>query len=219
MARHRDVARRADDESLDAADDALTRAFDAQVGAAVRRAGRHVACRRGCTPCCVGVFDITALDARRLRRGLAALSDSRPRAAARVAARAAVLWAAQRAGFPGDADTGVLGGDDAARERYFAAHADAPCPALDPHTGACDLYLFRPLSCRSYGVPLRCGAEVLPPCPLNFTTATPCDVAGATAEPDPGDREGELLAEALSRDPTSGDTTVAAALAIARPRP
>ena len=53
------------------------------------------------------------------------------------------------------------------------------CPALDPE-GRCDVYEFRPLICRSYGVPLRHRAEVplvRPPvvdcCDLNFTDVEP----------------------------------------------
>jgi hypothetical protein len=76
------------------------------------------------------------------------------------------------------------------------------------------LYAFRPLSCRTYGVPLRCGAEVLPPCPLNFIAARAVEVAAATAEVDPDDREGVLLAAVAACDGSAGDTTVAAALAI-----
>jgi Fe-S-cluster containining protein len=204
------------DARLDAADAELTRSFDSRLAAAVRRAGPHVTCRRGCTPCCIGVFDITALDARRLRRGLAVLRAERPQMAAGVAARAAAQWAAQREAFPGvPTSAGVLADGDEGRERFFSAFAEVPCPALDPRTGGCLLYAFRPLSCRSYGVPLRYGAEVLPPCPLNFTTATAAEVAAATAEVDPDDREGALLASVMGLCATSGDTTVAAALAIA----
>ncbi len=202
------------DARLDAADDELTRSVDARLAAAARRAGTHVTCHRGCTPCCIGVFDITALDARRLRRGLAVLRGERPRLAAGAAARASAQWAAQCGAFPGTASSGVLADGDAARERFFAAHAEVPCPALDPRTGGCVLYAFRPLSCRTYGVPLRCGAEVLPPCPLNFIAARAVEVAAATAEVDPDDREGVLLAAVAACDGSAGDTTVAAALAI-----
>ena len=52
------------------------------------------------------------------------------------------------------------------------------CPALDAD-GRCGVYAFRPLICRSYGVPLRHRREVAlvnPPvidvCDLNFTTTS-----------------------------------------------
>ncbi|MFH1176136.1 MAG: hypothetical protein V1750_01920, partial [Acidobacteriota bacterium] len=55
-----------------ARDQALTRQFDAALAEAAAKAGGHLQCQRGCTPCCIGVFDITALDAMRLRQGLGA---------------------------------------------------------------------------------------------------------------------------------------------------
>jgi len=194
-------------------DDVLTEAFDAALAVGVRRAGRHLACRRGCTPCCVGSFDITALDAARLRRGLQELASAHPRVAAAVRRRAAEQWRTQRPAYPGGAAAGILAEDEVARERFFAAFADAPCPALDPHSGACVLYRFRPLSCRSYGLPVRCGGAVLEPCPLNFTRASAAEIAAAVVEPDPDDSESALLAALLAHDPSAGDTTVAAALA------
>jgi len=53
-------------DTLASADRAFVNAVDDVVRGAARRAGRHVECRRGCTPCCIGVFDVTALDAARL---------------------------------------------------------------------------------------------------------------------------------------------------------
>jgi hypothetical protein len=38
------------------------------------------------------------------------------------------------------------------------------CPALDPGSGACVLYDWRPLSCRTFGPPVRVAREDLPPC-------------------------------------------------------
>ena len=196
-------------------DGALTRAFDALLFAAARRAGPHVTCHRGCTPCCIGAFDVTALDAARLRRGLRELEAARPRLAAAVRRRATAQWREQRGAFSGDPGGRRLAGDDGARERFFAALGDVPCPALNPRSGACDLYASRPLSCRSYGLPIRCGGVVLPPCPLNFTAATAAGIAAATVEPDPHDVESELLAKLREIHPEAGDTTVAAALADA----
>lgn len=167
--------------------------MDARLAAAKGRAGGLVTCRLGCIECCIGLFDITALDALRLRWGLARLARRDPGRAAALVARARVQWAVIRGEFPVDPGTGELTGDDVAREAFFAAHEDLPCPGLDPTTGACELYESRPVSCRTFGLPIRCGDEVLPPCRLNFVGASGGEIAAAAVDPDPEDAEGELL--------------------------
>lgn len=196
------------------ADSELVARFDAALEEGERRAAGHVACRVGCTECCMGAFDITALDAARLLHGLAELARTEPAAARGVRARAAELWGRMGAEFPGDVATGVLSEDDGARTRFFARFADRPCPALDPHDGSCAVYRWRPLSCRTFGLPVRFGPQLLAPCTLNFTSAGADEVAAATVEPDPDDREGRLL-ELSAANGVAGDTTVAAAIATA----
>ncbi len=197
---------------LVAADGRLLEAFDRVIGDGERRAAAHLACRIGCTACCIGPFDITALDAARLRRGLEDMRLRDPEGARAVAARASAQWKVLGDSFPGARANGILDPDDGRREAFFARFADVPCPVLDPATGACLLYGARPLSCRSFGLPVRSGFEVLPPCTLNFTLATPREVADATVEPDRGDLEGALLAEAARYGVPAADTIVCAAL-------
>lgn len=179
-----------------------------EAGAAA--AGPHLVCRVGCTSCCIGVFEITALDAWRLRRGLAALEAKDPQRAAEVRRRAQAQWALLAPRFPGDAATGALAADDEAREVFCRTFADLPCPALDPSSGACLVYEARPLSCRSFGLPCLVGEERLPPCGLNFRQARPEDVEAATVRLDPEDVEGRILRR-LGNPP---DTVVPAALAV-----
>src|SRR5262245_48691064 len=76
---------------------------------AARRSGAWLVCRPGCTECCMGPFEITQLDARRLRSGLAALEAGDPIRAARIRARVAA----------------------------YVEDDEAACPALDPETGCC----------------------------------------------------------------------------------
>lgn len=182
-----------------------------ETGAAA--AGSFLVCRIGCTDCCVGVFEISGLDAWRLRRGFLDLALREPQLAAKVKRRAQEQWRMLQAHFPGDKTTGALACDEQAREAFFQEFADLPCPALDPLTGCCLLYQARPLSCRSFGLPCRWGAEVLPPCRLNFQGADAHTVAAATVAFDPRDLEGEIL-QALGNPP---DTVIAAALALGRP--
>lgn len=179
--------------------------LEARLAAAVQRAGCQVTCRVGCMECCLGPFDITPLDALRLRQGLEELAQRDEQGAAAVMARASLQWTLLADDFPGDTATGILSDDADARLAFFSAHGDLPCPALHPTHGACELYHARPVSCRTFGLPIRCGGELLPPCPLNFTTATPDEVATAAVDPDPGDEEGKLLV----RLGGGGDTLVA----------
>jgi Fe-S-cluster containining protein len=190
-----------------AADEHLVLAYDEVIGEGERRAARHLACRVGCTACCIGPFDITVLDAARLTRGLARLASEVPSAARALRRRASEQWRSMVSGFPGDARTGVLAADEEARQTFFERFASAPCAVLDPSTGACSLYAWRPLSCRSFGLPVRLGGQTLPPCVLNFTEATAAEIEAATVEPDANDLEGGLLARC-----TAGDTVICAVL-------
>jgi Fe-S-cluster containining protein len=200
---------------LEQADDALVEAIEAALRTGGRRAGSHLTCRLGCAECCIGVFDITALDAARLTRGMATLHRSDPGRTARLVERARVQWELLAPEFPGDRRSGGLADDEARRAELFASRADLPCPALDPETGACELYAWRPLTCRTFGLPVRFGAESVPPCRLNFTAASAFEVDAATVDPDPDDAEGRLLGRLRDSGGPVADTVVAFVLARA----
>ncbi len=166
---------------IEAADRRLLDGFATAMQEAVRRSGSWIACRPGCTQCCMGTFDITALDAMRLQRGFAALAAAAPPRAAQLRARVAAYPTAD--------------GDD------------APCPALDPQTGLCDLYEWRPVTCRVFG-PVTRVEEGLAACELCYTGATEEEMAACAVDFDPEHREAAILA-------TLGEetaTTVAEAL-------
>jgi Fe-S-cluster containining protein len=201
----------------DEEDAALLREVDAEMERAARRAGPLLGCRPGRTECCHGPFPINLLDARRLQRGLAALAAAHPARAGALSRRAEESAARLAPSFPGDAASGLLGEDEAAEERFSAEHAREPCPALDPASGRCELYEWRPLACRTMGPPVRIGAEDLPPCPHCFAAAPPAEGERCRAHPDPVGRE-DALVEAVERQLSlRGDTTVAFALLL-RPR-
>ena len=181
---------------------------------AASRAGRHLACRPGCTPCCIGPFPVTALDAWRLRKGLAALVEDDPERARAVVERARQSWETLRDRFPGDRERGVFSDDESAEDRFCATFDQEACPALDPEAGTCDLYAWRPTSCRTFGPPMRIGDEDVPPCALCFTAASPAETERARATLEVGDLEDQLAA-ALAARGEGGDTIVAAALALA----
>jgi Fe-S-cluster containining protein len=163
-----------------ARDRELIQIVDQALAEAARRSGPWLVCRLGCTSCCMGEFPITPLDARRLRQGMAELDAREPGRAERVRERA----------------------------RHFSAGDDEPCPALDPETGACDLYAARPITCRAFGPPVRCGDEAVGVCELCYHGATDEEIAACEVEIDP-----EGLESALVEELGGGETTVAAALA------
>lgn len=173
---------------------------------AARRAAREgggswLACRPGCTECCHGPFPINQLDARRLREGMAELAARDPERAAAVIERARAQLPVLREGFPGVPATGVLEEDEEATEPYFARHGSLPCPALDPETGRCDLYAHRPLTCRTFGPPVRIGDSALPPCRLCFQGADAGTVEDCRVEPDPHGIE-DLIVSRMGEEET-----------------
>jgi Fe-S-cluster containining protein len=189
------------------------RALLAAVHEALSQGRRTLADRldfgRGCPRCCYGPFPINVLDARRLRRGLAELSLRAPERAAAVVARARAQAGRFAPAFPG---TGaVLDDDDDAVEAFCARFAAEPCPALDPASGRCELYAARPIACRTFGPPVRIGAQDLPPCDWCFS-GTPQDASRATAVVDPEGREDALLTR-IEQAGVRGATANAQALA------
>src|SRR5579859_1492456 len=165
----------------------LIQIVDAALAEAQRRSGEWLACRIGCFQCCMGPFPITALDAIRLREGLVRLQDEDPERASRVLERARTSVERLRREYPDDPVTQVLEIEDAAD--------DEPCPALDPESGACDLYAARPITCRTFGPAVRCGADAVGVCELCFVGASDEEIAACEVEADVEDLESELLQE------------------------
>src|SRR4029077_9083746 len=129
--------------------------------------------------------------------------------ASRVRSRARQSVARIAAGFPGDPATGRLD-DSASAEKRFADFAgDEPCPALDPETGACDLYPARPMTCRTFGPPVRCGSEAVGVCELCFEGASEAEIAACEVEVDGAGLESALLEDLEKTTGASGQTIVA----------
>jgi Fe-S-cluster containining protein len=156
---------------------AVIQIVDAALAEAVRKGGAWIACRPGCCECCMGPFAISEDDATRLRRGLADLEALDRERATRVRSRA----------------RGWSGGDD------------EPCPVLDPDTGTCELYAARPLTCRTFGPPVRCASGALAICELCFDGATEEEIESCVVDLDPVVWE--------QGDGSEAELTVASALA------
>ena len=167
-----------------------------------------LACRPGCTPCCHGVFRISALDAERLRTALASLQLTDPPRATRIHNRAAQLAATLRPHFPGDPTTGLLAPEGEEEDPAWDTFADLPaadaaCPVLDPATGTCDLYAARPLTCRIFGPPVQNEAGI-GICELCYVGATEAEVLHGEMHLEHG-----ALEASLERDLPPGDTVIA----------
>ncbi len=193
---------------LPARDTELVQIMDTAFADAARRAGPMLACRPGCTQCCHGAFAISALDAARLQSGMSVLDTSDPQLAESLRRRASAWFAQHALDFPGDPATGILGASEEDQARFEDFANDAACPALNPETGLCDVYAFRPMTCRVFGPPVRVAeGDALGCCELCFVGATDDQIA-ACEMPLPHELEQELLAETGD----SGETIVAFAL-------
>ncbi len=186
---------------LPAGDQKLVQIVDAAFADAAQRSGEWLLCRPGCTQCCIGVFEINQLDATRLKQGMAELKKNDPQRAIRVRERARESVKRLRQEFPGDALTGVLGEDEDAQAVFEDFANDAPCPALDPESGTCDLYAHRPMTCRVFGPPIRSEGG-LGVCELCFHGATADEIASCEMRVDPGGLEAKLLQEMKDQSKT-----------------
>ena len=193
---------------LPAKDRALVQIVDGALADVARRSGDWLVCRLGCTQCCHGAFAINELDALRLLAGMESLRSAEPELAAKVERRARAWIAEHGPSFPGDRATGLLGQSEEAQERFEEFANDAACPALDPVSGRCDVYAWRPMTCRVFGPPVRMGeGDALGTCELCFTGASEDEIAACEMTV-----PHELEAELLDEIDASRETIVAFAL-------
>ena len=110
-----------------------------------------IPCKRGCSNCCYGPFDISVADLLLLREGLALLPE-KDRSAIRYRGKALLdrmRKLAPQWGPPWD-----LREIDTDRfDEIAELLADAPCPLLG-EDGGCAVYAHRPLICRVMGLPM-----------------------------------------------------------------
>jgi Fe-S-cluster containining protein len=125
-------------------------------------------CRHGCSHCCIGLFPVTILDRQEIQRGLQSLSDDHRQA---ITQKASEQVAALTGTAPQLASTPFIDGwPDEAVDRIITQFEAVPCPALG-QDGGCGVYDFRPLVCRSMGIPPDDGIRVTGACAVQ--TAVP----------------------------------------------
>ncbi|MDE3243751.1 MAG: YkgJ family cysteine cluster protein [Nitrospirota bacterium] len=128
----------------------------------------NLPCRRGCSRCCIGPFAITRLDVAVLRQGLDAL-DLSLRQDIESSARSQV--AAFEAAFPRLTEGIALDRwSDGEVDRLVERFRNLPCPAL-AEDGSCRVYPFRPVTCRTMGIPVEADGLVAGACEVQ--TAVP----------------------------------------------
>ncbi|HWV45146.1 MAG TPA: YkgJ family cysteine cluster protein [Nitrospira sp.] len=125
-------------------------------------------CTQGCSDCCVGLFPVTILDRWEIQRGLRSLADEHRKRIERTAAEqiAMLMIAAPQLRTNRFIDQWKEKDIDRVSEQFQTW----PCPALEVD-GTCGLYEFRPLVCRSMGVPQDDGVLVNGACAVQ--TAVP----------------------------------------------
>jgi len=184
--------------AIPAQDAQLIQIVDATLADAARRSGPHLVCHPGCTPCCHGAFAINALDAQRLRQAMEEMAATDPGRATTIATRAHLYLEEFAPDFPGNPETGILDETEEAQQAFEDFANQAPCPALNPESGLCEVYAARPMTCRVFGPPVRSQnseeEEGLSVCELCFTQATPEEIAAAEMQV-PHAEEQALLAQ------------------------
>jgi Fe-S-cluster containining protein len=200
---------------LPVADRALIQIVDAALADTARKSGEWLACRPGCTQCCVGVFAINSLDAVRLQAGLDEMEKSDPERAKRIRERARQSRARLAADFPGNIRTGTRDEGREAERRFADFGNEEVCPVLDPKTGLCELYEARPMTCRTFGPPVRSEGG-LGVCELCYHGATDEEIAACEMIVDTDDLESELVRKVEEKGGPRGRTIVAWALRKAR---
>jgi len=147
-----------------------------------------------------------------LHRGLAGLETTDPERACRIRTRAHEYVARFSQDFPGDPATGILDESEEGEKQFETFAENEPCPALDPETGGCDLYASRPLTCHTFGPPMRAG-EHLAVCELCFDGATDAEIESCAVDYDPDNLETALDDDLAKLGAATGQTIVAFCLA------
>lgn len=151
----------------------LLREVDNWFAGCLQRHAGLIACNRGCSACCRGLFDITLLDALYLRAGFDLLPDDVQQ---RVRLKAGVRLDEITAQWPAFSSPWILNRiPETEWDTMMPEEDETPCPLLS-ETGACLVYDHRPMTCRLNGIPLidTSGEELFDDwCTLNFTDADP----------------------------------------------
>jgi Fe-S-cluster containining protein len=136
----------------------ISAAWDEEFARNRRLHGDRIGCRPGCSDCCHQLFQITEPEAAVIWRGIKSLE---PTLAESIRGRAAQYLVDREALVNQQGEPEAWGSLPPAGTRLA-------CPALE--SGVCQIYPYRPLICRKFGIPLwnpdRPGRVYA--CELNF---------------------------------------------------
>jgi Fe-S-cluster containining protein len=151
----------------------LLQEVDLWFEACLTRHSESIACHRGCSECCRGLFDITLLDALYLKRGFEKLPEFVQQA---VQIKSAGRLKELSEHWPDFTRPWTLNHiPEDYWDKMMPEEDDTPCPLLSDQ-GTCLVYGYRPMTCRLNGVPLidTSGEELFDEwCSLNFTGTDP----------------------------------------------
>jgi len=156
----------------------LLQEVDDWFGRCLQAAPRQIACAKGCSHCCRGLFDISFLDARLLSEGFTRLPEQERRL---LRKKALERIEPIRSRWPGFVHPYIL--NELPDEGWMQMPEDdqTPCVLLG-EDGLCLLYECRPLTCRLHGLPQPGpDGELFDPdhCTLNFPQGQiPADLPG-----------------------------------------
>lgn len=160
----------------------------------------EIACAKGCSECCCGLFDITILDAVLLNIGFETLSaptKAKIRTDAEIRMkRIRILWPEFNHPF-------ILNHrSEEEIELLMSSDNDTKCLLLDDQ-GRCLLYDYRPMTCRLHGLPLIDAAgEVMESewCTRNFVGSDPLQLTGLSGPFDSLFREEAAMVRRFTRE-------------------
>lgn len=150
----------------------LLEELDAWFSGCVERYAEDIACSKGCSACCRGLFDISLLDAGLLQSGFLQL-DPAIREQVLVKARWRVDELQKQ--WPEFQPPYILNRLPHEEWQEMPEDDHTPCPLLNAD-GQCLIYAHRPMICRLHGIPnIDCSGESFGDtfCSLNFTRHDP----------------------------------------------
>lgn len=135
--------------------------------------GNAVSCRKGCSACCRGLFDITLLDALYLKSGIEQLPKETVQV---VGSRSMNILNRISNDFPFYRSPWILNDlQDEVWQTVMPEADETPCVLLS-REGTCLVYNFRPMTCRLHGIPnIDISGDLLSDewCTLNFKDVDP----------------------------------------------
>ena len=150
----------------------LLETIDQWFAGCISASGSEITCRRACTGCCRGLFEISLLDARLLQLGFNSLAAPIRQKVLLQAEDRLTLLQQQWPEFKHPYILNFLPHDD---WQEMPEDDQTPCPLLSDD-GLCQVYEYRPMTCRLHGLPNidisgECFSDKY--CSLNFKGVDP----------------------------------------------